>query len=58
MNASAAMEIENSIGRHFVNVSAESHRKMTATETLKHLRGVVQNLGDAASASGLVVRRR
>ena len=58
MNASAAMEIENSIGRHFVNVSAESHRKMTATETLKHLRRVVQNLGDTASASGLVVRRR
>lgn len=58
MNAGAAVAIENSIGRHFANVSAESHRKMTATETLKHLRGVVENMDDDVSTSTLVVRRR
>jgi serine phosphatase RsbU (regulator of sigma subunit) len=58
INASASMAIENSIGQHFSNVSAESHRKMTATETLKHLRSVVEDLDDATSTSGLVIRRR
>ncbi|MCH2116155.1 MAG: serine/threonine-protein phosphatase [Pirellulales bacterium] len=58
INATAAMTIENLIERHFSNVSAESHRKMTATETLKHLRSAAEKMDDAASTSGLVVRRR